>query len=171
MSDQPGTVARGFRRLFEPLDIGNFTVRNRIVNTTHGTALPEERDIRYLVERARGGAALLGVHSSHGVYSYSISPGPESRSPDWDGKWLSPVSAAGIALYDDAVIPGLKRRADAIHAEGAKCFAQVFHSGAGRHGAMLGPVMAPSSVQDPYEAHMPTPLNDEQIEELIVAFA
>ena len=30
-----------FRRLFEPLTIGNFEVRNRIVNTTHGTGLGE----------------------------------------------------------------------------------------------------------------------------------
>ena len=46
-----------FPRLFEPLQIGNFTVRNRIVNTTHGTAHSEARDLRYLQERARGGAA------------------------------------------------------------------------------------------------------------------
>ena len=49
-----------FPRLFEPLQIGNFTVRNRIVNTTHGTAHSEQRDLRYLQERARGGAALIG---------------------------------------------------------------------------------------------------------------
>ena len=52
-----------FRRLFEPLVIGNFTVRNRIVNTTHGTGLGDVRDLRYLQERARGGAGLLGVHT------------------------------------------------------------------------------------------------------------
>jgi hypothetical protein len=30
------SAVTAFRRLFEPLVIGNFTVRNRIVNTTHG---------------------------------------------------------------------------------------------------------------------------------------
>jgi 2,4-dienoyl-CoA reductase-like NADH-dependent reductase (Old Yellow Enzyme family)/thioredoxin reductase len=161
----------GLRRLFEPLDIGNFTVRNRIVNTTHGTALGDDRDVRYLRERARGGAALLGVHSSTGIYSFAIGPGPRSAVPDWDGKALSPISAEGIAQYDDMVIPWLRRRADAVHAEGAACYAQVFHPGAGRHGASAGPALAPSAVQDPYEAHMPHALREHEIEELAWAYA
>ena len=48
-------VSPTFRRLFEPLTIGNFTVRNRIVNTTHGSQLGEARDLRYIQERAQGG--------------------------------------------------------------------------------------------------------------------
>ena len=69
----------GFRRLFEPLEIGDFTVRNRIVLTTHGTGLGEARDLRYLQERARGGAGLLGIHSSGGVYGYAVGPDPARR--------------------------------------------------------------------------------------------
>ena len=164
-------AAAGFRRLFEPLTIGTFTIRNRIVNTMHGTGLGEARDLRYLQERARGGASLLGVHASGGVYGYTLGPGPRSASPDWDAKALSPLTPEGIAHYDDTVIPGLRRRAEVIHAEGAKCFAQVYHSGAARHGAHAGPVMAPSSVQDPYEAAVPHVLSDEEIEELVMCFA
>ena len=55
VNDAHEGVAAGFRRLFEPLAIGNFTVRNRIVNTTHGSRLSEDRDLRYLQARARGG--------------------------------------------------------------------------------------------------------------------
>ena len=170
ISDE-GPVAPGFRRLFEPLTIGNFTIRNRIVNTMHGTGLGEARDLRYLQERARGGASLLGVHASGGVYGYALGPGPRSASSDWDAKALSPLTSAGIAHYDDTVIPGLRRRAEIIHAEGAKAFAQVYHSGAARHGAHVGPAMAPSSVADPYEAVVPHALTDEEIEELVVCFA
>src|SRR5690606_28926047 len=50
-------------------------------------------------------------------------------------------------------------------------FAQVYHPGAGRHGASAGAVLAPSAVQDPYEAHMPHPLAEDEIEELVLAFA
>ena len=164
-------VAPGFRRLFEPLRIGGFEVRNRIVNTTHGTGLGDARDLRYLQERARGGAALLGVHSSGGVYGYAIGPGPRSAAPDWDGKALSPVTAEGIAHYDTVMIPSLQKRAEVVHAEGAKCFAQVYHSGAGRHAVTADPVVAPSSVPDPYEAYVPHALTEEEIEELVVAFA
>jgi 2,4-dienoyl-CoA reductase-like NADH-dependent reductase (Old Yellow Enzyme family)/thioredoxin reductase len=166
-----GVTTPGLRRLFEPLSIGNFTVRNRIVNTAHGTTLGDERDVRYLQERARGGAGLLGVHSSVGIYSYAIGAGPRTTAPDWDAKALSPVSAEGIAHYDDVAIPWLRRRADAVHAEGGACFAQMDHPGAGRHNANVGPLLAPSAVQDPYEARMPHPLRDEEIEELVWAYA
>ena len=44
MTVEDELVALGFRRLFEPLTIGNFTVRNRIVNTTHGTGLSDAND-------------------------------------------------------------------------------------------------------------------------------
>lgn len=164
-----GTTA--FRRLFEPLTIGPLTVRNRIVNTTHGTGLGADRDLEYLRARARGGAGLLGVHSMAGVYGYALGPGPESRQPDWDGKGLHPLSDAGIAWYDEVTIPALRVRADAIHAEGAACYAQAYHSGAARHGAIAGPLLAPSAVADPYEGLVPHPLSDGEIEELVWVFA
>ena len=164
-------VAAGFRRLFEPLVVGNVTLRNRIVNTMHGTGLGEARELEYLRTRARGGAALLGVHASAGVYDYAIGVGPRTTSADWDAKALSPVSDAGIRYYDDALIPALQRKAVAIQAEGAKAFAQMYHSGVARHAATVGPVMGPSSVQDPYEAHMPKALSSGEIDELVTAFA
>ena len=163
--------AAGFQRLFSPLEIGRFTIRNRIVNTVHGTGLGDERDLRYLQERAGGGAALLGVHASGGVYGYALGPGPRTTSTDWDAKAISPLTDAGIAYYDETVIPGLARRAEVIHAEGAKGFAQVYHSGAARHGAQSGPLMAPSAVQDPYEAATPHVLSVDEIEELVWCFA
>jgi 2,4-dienoyl-CoA reductase-like NADH-dependent reductase (Old Yellow Enzyme family)/thioredoxin reductase len=164
-----GTEA--FRRLFEPLTIGPLTVPNRIVNTTHGTGLGGARDLEYLRARARGGAGLLGVHSLAGVYSYALGPGPESRNPDWDGKGLHPLSEAGIAHFDEITIPALRTRAEAIHAEGAACYAQAYHSGAARHGSIAGPLMAPSAVADPYEGLVPHPLADGEIEELVWTFA
>lgn len=163
-------VAAGFRRLFEPLTIGDFTVRNRIVNTTHGTALPEARDLPYLQARARGGAALMGLHASDGVYGYAVGPGRRSATPDWDIKGLSPTSTAGIAHFDDAVIPYLRKRADVIHAEGARCFGQVYHLGAGSHALVPHATLAPSAIADPYEAKVPHPLTEAEIEEIVVAF-
>ncbi len=164
-------AATGFRRLFEPLRIGTFEVRNRIVNTTHGTALSEPRDLRYLQERARGGVGLMGVHASHGIYSYAVGPAPYSRTPEWDQRFPSPVSSEGIAYFDDAVIPSLRRRAEVIHAEGARVFGQVFHLGAAPHQESIAPAIAPSAVADPYEALSPHPLTEEEIDELVLAFA
>jgi 2,4-dienoyl-CoA reductase-like NADH-dependent reductase (Old Yellow Enzyme family)/thioredoxin reductase len=163
------TVAPGFRRLFEPLTLGGFTIRNRIVNTTHGTGLGEERDLRYLLERARGGAGLMGIHGSNGVATYTVGPGPVGS--DWDSVPPSPVTAHGIAYYDDVAIPYLENRAKIVQAEGAKCFAQVFHLGAAAHGSRLSPVVGPSAVPDPYDALVPHPLTEEEIEEIVFAFA
>lgn len=164
-------VAAGFRRLFEPLTIGGFTVRNRLVNTTHGTALGDPRDLPYLRARARGGVGLIGVHASFGVASFSVGPGREHRAPEWDEEPLSPTSAEGIAYYDGVAVPYLAQRAELIHGEGARCFAQVYHPGAGRHQVRLAPPVAPSGVLDPYEAVVPHALSTEDIEQLVVAFA
>ena len=161
----------GFRHLFEPLAIAGLTLRNRIVNTTHGTGLGEERELAYLAARARGGAGLLGIHSVAGIYGYAVGAAPERPTGEWDVHAPSPVTAAGIAHYDDLVVPALRRRAEVIHAGGAAVFAQVYHSGAARHGVTAAPVVAPSAVPDPYEAKVPHALTGAEIEELVVAFA
>ncbi|HVX22332.1 MAG TPA: FAD-dependent oxidoreductase [Acidimicrobiales bacterium] len=160
-----------FRRLFEPLAIGNMVVRNRIVNTTHGTALSQDRDLRYLQDRARGGAGLLGVGGSQGVANYAVGPAPERERPDWDQKAPSPATRQGIAYYDDLVIPSLRRRAEVVHAEGARCFAQVFHLGVAPHAQQPWPPIGPSAVADPYDALTPHPLTTDEIEELVQVFA
>ena len=62
----------GARRLFEPIRIGDVEVPNRIVNTTHGTGLGAERDVRYLQERARGGAGLIGVATGSAMVAREV---------------------------------------------------------------------------------------------------
>ncbi|MFZ0668418.1 MAG: FAD-dependent oxidoreductase [Acidimicrobiales bacterium] len=164
-------VAPGFRRLFSPLTIGDIELRNRIVLTTHGTRLSEERELLYLRTRASGGAGLIGLSANQGITSYRL--GPDSLSPQqaWDSKEPSPLSADGVAYYDDVVIPKLQRLSGVIHSEGAKCYAQVYHPGAAPHFWSLDPPMSPSGVVDPYESLASHVLTDEEIRELIFAFA
>lgn len=169
MTDQP--VARGFRRLFEPLRIGDFEAPNRIVNTTHGTQLPEARDLRYLRDRARGGVGLMGLHGSMGVASYTVGPTPRRTAPMWDEIGPSPVTDAGVAYYDDIAIPYMSARADVVHAEGVPCFAQVYHLGAASHAQRIHPPVAPSAVPDPYDSLTPHPLTDGEIEEIVFVYA
>ena len=164
-------AAPQFKRLFEPLQIGNFWVRNRIVNTTHGTAMGDARDLPYLQARARGGVGLMGLSASPGIYDFNVSPGKRSETPDWDGRGPDPTTPDGIAHYDNQVIPRLKKRSEIIHAEGAKCFGQVFSLGAAPHRQNIHPAIAPSSVPDPYDSLTPHPLTEEEIEQLIVAYS
>ncbi len=171
MTSEPGAVPAGVRRLFSPLAIGRFEVANRIVSTTHGTGLPPQRDVRYLQERARGGAGLIGIHSGGGSYGYAVGPGPRVEVPSWDTNALAPLSAEWMEYFDRVAIPGMAQRADVIHREGARCFAQVYHSGSARHAVAAAPVVAPSPVPDPYEGHSPHPLSAREIDELVWCFA
>ena len=140
-------------------------------NTTHGTALGEARDLRYLQERARGGVGFMGLHGSDGIFGYAVGPGGHAATPDWDGKAPSPVTAEGVAFYDNRVIPYLRKRAEVIHAEGAACYAQMYHLRAAPHAQRLYPALAPSAVADPNDLLMPHPLTSGQIDELVFAFA
>lgn len=165
----------GYARLFEPLTINGVHLRNRIVSTTHHIGVSEDREVRYLVERARGGAGLIGLFGSEGVFSYVLGQGRQVANPDWDERPPSPVTDEGMAFYDDLVIPRLERRARAIQAEGAKCFSQVSHIGAaahfffGMHG--VRPPLGPSSVPDPYDGLVPHPLTPAEIDDLVFAYA
>jgi 2,4-dienoyl-CoA reductase-like NADH-dependent reductase (Old Yellow Enzyme family)/thioredoxin reductase len=160
----------GLRRLFEPISLGDITLRNRIANTTHKTTLSEARELRYLEERARGGAGLLVVQGGEGARNFGVGPAPQNWPSAWDEHPISPLTPEGVAHYDNYDIPRLKERARVIHAGGAKCFGQLFHLGAGLHATSALPTIAPSSVADPFEGHSPHAMTVEEIEGLIFAF-
>jgi 2,4-dienoyl-CoA reductase-like NADH-dependent reductase (Old Yellow Enzyme family)/thioredoxin reductase len=161
----------GFRRLFSPLQIGDFETANRIVCTTHGSRLPLQRDLAYLRARARGGAGMLGLHGSAGVASYSIGVAPEAQAPDWDEEFPSPATDAGVTYFDETAIAAMRARADAVHAEGATCYGQVYHLGVAGHTQGINPPLGPSAVPDPYDALAPYALRDVDVDELIHVFA
>ena len=75
---------------FEPLRVGQMTLRNRVVRTAHGVKLPWGDDgggqIAYHVARARGGAAMaiIGIGGVH------------------------PTNPTVIPTHEDRVIPGLR---------------------------------------------------------------
>ena len=160
-----------FPRLFEPIAIGSLSIKNRIVNTTHGSQLSESRDLRYIHERAAGGVGFIGLHGSQGVTDFGVGPATESASPEWDERGISPTTNAGIHHYDALAIPYMRKRAEVVHAQGASCFAQVYHLGTAPHAQNIYPPIAPSSVGDSYDALSPHPLTHEEIESLISTFA
>lgn len=159
------------RRLFEPLDLGSFMVRNRIVWPTHNPRLSDERELDYLARRAEGGVGLIGLQASQGVIQYAIGPGTPGRLGEWDRKPPSSVTSEGVAFYDDLVIPRIRARAEVIHEREAHCFAQVAHPGAARHWAAIDPAIGPSQIPDPYDGPIPHAMSEEVIEELIFSFA
>ena len=107
---------KDYPHLLSPITLGPITLRNRSMVSAHGMGLADggdgvsERYHRYLTERAQGGAALLGMESA------PVAPGIDNRS-------------LRIKLYDDAVIPGLERLADAVHDAGAKLSITLWQGG------------------------------------------
>lgn len=162
---------RGFARLFSPITIGGVEIPNRIVNTVHATRLSEARELRYLQERARGGAGLIGVQGQLGVASYTVGHPDVSRTPDWDQVPPSPATDEGVAYFDEAAIPRMQRRAELIRAEGVRCFGQVFHQGGAPHAQRMHVPIGPSAVPDPYDALVPYPLHVDEIHEIVRVFA
>jgi len=148
-----------FPRLFSPLPLGPRVARNRIVSTPHTTGFavggfPQERWLAYEREKARGGCGTVMMFGSASVHP------------------TSPVAAAGgVELWDPAVVPHLRRLAEAIHAEGALCLAQVSHWGRGGVGPYADwPLLAPSDEPDETHHGIPRALSKVEIRELVEAF-
>ena len=123
------------KHLFEPVKIGKFESRNRVkyaacsvsnFNNRDGTV--SDREIARMEVVAKTGC---GIITNQGAY------------PDKEGYGRGYYKQ--LALYDDRFIPGLKKIADLIHAEGAIAIQQILH--AGRYGGIeTGVALQPSDV-------------------------
>lgn len=146
-----------FHRLFSPMNIRTLTLKNRIVMppmctnfATIGGAVTE-RMIDYYTVRASGGVGLINVEFAY------VRP---------DGKVFEHM----LGIYDDKLIPGLKRLSDSVHKEGAKIFIQLAHGGRRVHSDITGTApVAPSPIPR-LNGEVPHELSKEEIGELIQAF-
>jgi mycofactocin system FadH/OYE family oxidoreductase 2 len=144
--------------LFEPITLGNVEIRNRVVMTGHGTGLaenhlPSERHAAYYRDRAIGGTGLIGM----------AFPQIHPTSQDVPGE---------PHAYDPAIVPGLRRIADAVHEHGARIVMQLGHGG--RQGASTFTERAlwgPSNIPCPFNLEMPKAMEPEDIDEIVAAHA
>lgn len=145
-------------KLFEHVNIGNMELRNRLVMPPMSTNFAAEdgsvtqRTIDYYRERARGGVGLVIVEGS---YVHPLGKGSNLQ----------------MSLTNDDKIPGLRKLAKAIQAEGAKAAIQLFHAGRQVSSMILGtqPVSA-SNVPCQLVRETPRPLKIGEIKETIGAF-
>ncbi len=164
-------TADHFKKLFDPIEIGNISLRNRIVmapmSTNFGTPLKpgfvSEKHESYYTERAKGECGLIIIESTN------VNPSSSTRK-------------LGLSLHGDQFVPGLGKLVGLIKEHGAKCAVQLNHSG--RIGPMsLDPLEQPnkrSILQPPYFAvsplaHpvtglIPKQLNRKQMEEIMGYF-
>src|SRR5918997_5718318 len=128
--------------LAAPLRVGPLTLPNRLVLPAHLTNYAvdgrfTERHAAYYAARAAGGAGL--------VVTEECSTDPADR----------PYEKLVRGSDPDAV-PGLRRVADAVHAQGVPVFVQLNHNG-GQSDSLhtREPVLAPSPVPDPLFREVP----------------
>lgn len=107
---------RSFPSLFEPIQIGNMQVKNRIVmapmTTDYGNddQTPSERLMAYLEARAKGGVGLITM---------------EVCTVDVAHRYLQ----RSLTLGDDSFIDSHKPLIERVHAHGAKIQPQITHPG------------------------------------------
>jgi len=147
------------KALFQPLKVGDITLRNRIVMAPMGMGLVDpnggvnERLIAYYVARAQGAAGLIDVAVT---------------TVDYPTGCAAPQV---LRVDHDRFVPGLARLARAIKTEGASVFLQLLHAGRYARSAHTGvqPV-APSAIASRYTGEMPRELTIAEAEAIIEQF-
>ena len=104
-----------YPNVFQPLDIGPVTVRNRIFVPAHTTSfgddnLPTDRHLAYHRARAAGGVGLI-IFEAIRVHRSSLG------------------RKQGVNGYERASIPRFRKIADAVRSEGGRLFGQIIHLG------------------------------------------
>ena len=108
-----------FNAMFQPINIGPMTVKNRFVvppmgnNFANTDGSMSEQSVAYYRERAKGGFGLITIEAT--VVHKGAKGGP--RKP---------------CLYDDSTIESFRKVVDACHAEGSKSFCTASECRSGR---------------------------------------
>ncbi len=131
-----------FRHLFTPLSVGGLALKNRILSTGHAEAMADDgkagpRLRAYHEAKARGGVALTIIGGSTSVH-------PSSPASAWNM----------IANHNDAVIPGYRNLAEAVHRHGCRVISQLTHMGRRSQSDVDGwhVLLAPSQIPEPVDA-------------------
>lgn len=142
-----------YKHIFEPLDLGFTTLKNRILMGSMHTGLEEEKNgidriAAYYAERAKGGVGL--------IVTGGISPNIQG----WTGPFAARMSKEKHAIEHQKIT-------EAVHKEGGKICMQILHSG--RYGYHPFNV-APSKIKAPINPFKPFKLTQLGIQRTINDF-
>jgi 2,4-dienoyl-CoA reductase-like NADH-dependent reductase (Old Yellow Enzyme family) len=150
-----------YPHLFEPIQLNQLKIRNRIVSTAHAevyaeNGVPGERYIRYYEEKARGGVGL------------AICGGSSPVAKDSPAQWWSSVN-----LSRDETMEGLAKLADTMHRHGAKIMIQATHMGrrTAWHGFDWPHLVSPSGVREPVHRGNAKTIEVEEIRRIVQDYA
>ena len=142
-----------YKHIFEPLDLGFTTLKNRILMGSMHTGLEEEKNgidkiATYYAERAKGGVGL--------IVTGGISPNIQG----WTAPFSARMSSNKHAIHHQKIT-------EAVHKEGGKICMQILHSG--RYGYHPFNV-APSKIKSPITPFKPFKLSQAGIKRTIRDF-
>lgn len=142
-----------YPHLFQPLDLGFTTIKNRVLMGSMHTGLEEQKNgftrmAEYYGQRAAGGVGLI---VTGGV------------APNRAG-WVAPFS---MRLSSSSQVPGHRQITDRVHADGGKICMQILH--AGRYGYHPFCV-APTRIKAPINRFRPWALTEKGIRSTIDDF-
>ena len=145
--------------MFQPIEIGNMTVKNRFVvppmgnNFANTDGTMSEQSAAYYAERAKGGFGLITIEAT--VVHPDAKGGP--RKP---------------CLYDDSMIESFQKVIEACHREGAKVSIQLQNAGPEGNAKNAGaPIKAASSICTQCGRDIPQTLTTEEIYHLVDGYA
>ncbi|MBA4259884.1 MAG: NADPH-dependent 2,4-dienoyl-CoA reductase [Chitinophaga sp.] len=142
-----------YPHLFEPLDLGFTTLKNRILMGSMHTGLEESKNgfakqAAYFAERAKGGVGLI------------VTGGVAPNRAGWTSPFGSKLSTKSEAKQHQLIT-------EAVHAEGGKICMQILHTG--RYG--YHPIcVAPSAIKSPISPFKPWKLSSGGIKRTINDF-
>jgi 2,4-dienoyl-CoA reductase (NADPH2) len=142
-----------YPNLFQPLDLGFTTLKNRILMGSMHTGLEEskngyQRMAAFFAERAKGGVGLI------------VTGGISPNRAGWVAPFGNKLSTKSEAKHHKVVT-------DAVHAEGGKICMQILHTG--RYG--YHPLaVAPSAIKSPISPFKPWKLSQGGIRRTIADF-
>ncbi|MBU0553859.1 NAD(P)/FAD-dependent oxidoreductase [Myxococcota bacterium] len=144
-------------RLLEPFALGPLTLKNRVIMPAMDPSLCpdgdiEARTIEHYALRARGGVGLIITGNMSCEARGRVSP-------------FMPL------IESDARLPGLRRLAEAVHAEGGVIFFQISHGGRQTTEGVSADVVAPSALGCPLLRSRPRPLEDAEVDAIADRFA
>ena len=142
-----------YPHLFQPLDLGFTTLKNRVLMGSMHTGLEEEpgahlKLAEYFSERARGGVGLM--------VTGGIGPNAEGAT-----------HAVSRRLDDPDVFAEHQYVTNAVHENGGKICMQILHTGRYSFNKEL---VAPSAIQAPINMYRPRELSSEEIDAQIQDF-
>ncbi|MCH8088101.1 MAG: FAD-dependent oxidoreductase [Chloroflexi bacterium] len=151
-----------FPLLFSPIRVGNLTLKNRIVNTAHGTGFTKDhlftdQHLHYYLSRAKGGVAM--------IITENASVHPTSNVGSQDTLWG----------FDPRIVASYRKLSEAVHRCDCHILVQLSHQGR-QSGSVEGtPRWAPSPIPSPESSYgppeVPHEMDPEEIAELVEAFA